>query len=323
MPGRDIKDISIFGDYKQLENRVTTSLLHILNVGDEDLIRFIVNSLNRDLPSSEINISTQDQQESSVPDGTLECSFKFKIFIESKVNPNAINQSQLENHKKLIEENEENILLYITPDLNKPQVLDESVSWINWGELLKLLNVYIENNDISEGHLLYYLRDNFDLLLENVNLITPEWNCEKNDRVVIFAGGFGEEVALRCKYYFCPSNRSIKPSGYVAYYRDWRIKYCFEINEKPIYNVKLLEIPEILKYFEDAGILDKAKEKPEEYSWIYEPLKVLKLGNQIIINEIENDKKNEKGVPIPFLYGHQRYTTIEKLKKATKTSQLI
>jgi len=31
MAGKDINDLSIFGDYKQMENRVTTAFLHILN----------------------------------------------------------------------------------------------------------------------------------------------------------------------------------------------------------------------------------------------------------------------------------------------------
>jgi len=78
-----------------------------------------------------------------------------------------------------------------------------------------------------------------------------------------------------------------------------------------------------LNYFKEIGILDKEKEKPEVYSWIHEPHKLFKLGEKIKINKIENDKKNERGIPIPFLYGNQRYTIIEKLRKATKTSQLI
>jgi len=324
MTGKDIKDLSIFGDYKQMENRVTTALLHILNVGGEELIRFIMNRLNRDLPSSEINISAQDKQESSVPDGTLECSFKFKIFIESKIQTNAINPSQLESHKELVKGIEENVLLYITTDLKKPDILDDKISWANWGNILKWLEEYIETNDINEGDLLYYLYDNFETLLVNSQLITPEWNSEKNSRVVVFAGGvFGEVIALKYNLYFCPSTRNIKPSGYVCFYRNWRIKHCFKINESPIESANLLDIHEILEYFKESGILNKEKEKPEEFSWIREPHKLFKLGEKVDINKIENDIKNERGIPIPFLYGNQRYTTIEKLKGASKTSQLL
>ncbi len=43
--------------------------------------------------------------------------------------------------------------------------------------------------------------------------------------------------------------------------------------------------------------------------------KLFNLGIPVKINEIKNDKKNENDDPIPFLYGNQRYTTIEKLKK--------
>ncbi|KKN42885.1 hypothetical protein LCGC14_0708820 [marine sediment metagenome] len=323
MTGKDINDLSIFGDYKQLENRVTTALLHILNVGGEELIRFIMNRLNRDLPSSKISISAQDKQGRSVPDGTLECSFKFKIFIESKIQLNAINSVQMERHKELVEGIKENILLYITPDIKKPDILENLIVWANWGGILKWISEYIENNDINEGDLLFYLHDNFETLLVNNILITLEWNSEKNDRVVVFAGGiYGEPVAIKYKMYFCPKTRNIKPSGYVSFYRNWRIEYCFKINDPPE-TAKLLEIPQILEYFKEKGILDKAKQKPEEFSWIYEPVKLFRLGERVEINKIENDKKNEYGIPIPFLYGNQRYTTIEKLRGATKTSHLL
>ena len=87
MSGRNIDSISIFGEYTQKENRLTAALLHILNVGNEPLIRHIVEKLNRELPSNEILITTQQKEDFSIPDGTLECSFKFKIFIESKIKP--------------------------------------------------------------------------------------------------------------------------------------------------------------------------------------------------------------------------------------------
>jgi len=38
-----IEDISIFGEYKQAENRVTAAFLQICKVGGEDFIRFLTN----------------------------------------------------------------------------------------------------------------------------------------------------------------------------------------------------------------------------------------------------------------------------------------
>jgi len=40
-----IEDISIFGEYKQAENRVTAAFLQICKIGGEDFIRFMTNQL--------------------------------------------------------------------------------------------------------------------------------------------------------------------------------------------------------------------------------------------------------------------------------------
>ena len=157
MTGRNIDTLSIFGEYTQKENRLTAALLHILNVGDEPLIRRIVEKLNKELPSNKIIITTQQKEESSIPDGTLECLFKFKIFIESKIKPNSIDATQLENHMKLIENYDENILLYITPDVERPEILDKEVTWANWTDILNWLEEYITKNKLDEGHQLFHL----------------------------------------------------------------------------------------------------------------------------------------------------------------------
>ncbi len=198
----NIEDLSIFGDYKQLENRVTNALLHILNVGGEELIRFLVNEkLNKIFPSSKIEISAQEKEISSIPDGSLKCSFKFEIFIESKIIEN-LDDPQLKNHLKLIEGKEENILLYITKHEEKPKLLSEDVSWSNWNQILEWINEYIEKEGTKEGELLNYLFDNFEKLLRNSNITTEKWNASSNERVVIFAGGvWGEEVARNLEKY--------------------------------------------------------------------------------------------------------------------------
>ena len=51
-----IEDISIFGEYKQAENRVTAAFLQICKVGGEGFIRFLTNELTIQRPSGEIEI---------------------------------------------------------------------------------------------------------------------------------------------------------------------------------------------------------------------------------------------------------------------------
>ena len=116
--------------------------------------------------------------------------------------------------------------------------------------------------------------------------------------------------------YFCQLNRTIKPSGFISFYRDWRIKYCFKINKPPEVG-NLLENEGLEEYFKDKGIFGK-----EKYGWINEPQQIFILGEKLEINEIKNDLKTENDIPRPYTYGGQRYTTIDILRNAKWTSEL-
>ena len=67
---RNISEVSIFGEYKQPENRLTAAFLQILKIGGEPLIREVAHRIGFSIPSSEIDIFTQVKEEASVPDGT-------------------------------------------------------------------------------------------------------------------------------------------------------------------------------------------------------------------------------------------------------------
>ena len=66
-----IEHISIFGEYKQAENRVTAAFLQICKIGGEDFIRFLANQLAIQLPSSDIEIHSQVKGVVSLPDSLL------------------------------------------------------------------------------------------------------------------------------------------------------------------------------------------------------------------------------------------------------------
>ena len=60
MAKKSITNQSIFGHYKSEENMVTAALLHILKLGGEELINFILDARTQTLPSSEIAVLSQD-----------------------------------------------------------------------------------------------------------------------------------------------------------------------------------------------------------------------------------------------------------------------
>lgn len=137
MSDRDISNYSIFGEYKQPENRVTAALLHILRIGGENLIKEMLREEDFSFPDSDIKVETQVGNSESIPDGKLSCNFNFQLFIESKVQLNAINQKQLNNHRKKISpDNDNDRLIYITPDNTEPKELEDGELWYNWKRIV-------------------------------------------------------------------------------------------------------------------------------------------------------------------------------------------
>ena len=155
---KSITDISIFGEYKQPENRVTAALLHILHLGGQPVVQRLFGDLF-DIPSNSINVAPQVKKEGSVPDGVISCDCKYSIFIESKIACNAINETQLDNHCKLSNPAENKYLCYITPDTSKPQALFAlSVEWLSWKDVIETLLGMIADG-LVDAVLSYFIKE--------------------------------------------------------------------------------------------------------------------------------------------------------------------
>jgi len=308
MPKR-IEELSIFGEYKQPENRLTSAFLQICKVGGEELIRHLSHLLGFELPESEIAIFSQAPGEESTPDGLLESNFAFRMFIESKVGKKAINAKQLEGHKKQIEKKTD-FLVYLTPDEENPSGLSD-VYWANWRRLVEELDEYIQNPKIENLELLVFLADHFKTLVTNMNLIAGAWSLD-NQQVMILAGSRAEDVALRYSYYICQNKRSFRPSKYIAFYNNNRIQYLFEVLEAPKDDVNLAEALELRDYF-------------QRVEREYEPGSLRKVFRIKFVEEVGpviNDTTDRNGNPCPYTYGQPRYTTLDRLERASRTSEL-
>lgn len=304
-----IQDISIFGEYKQAENRVTAAFLQICKVGGEALIRFLTNELNIQLPSSEIEIHSQVKGTETVPDGLLESNFSFKLYVESKIKPNSVNKKQLEGHQKEIGENNNTFLLYLTPDDIKPNILGKT-HWANWLKIYNLLNDYLKTPYPDNKQLLEFLLGHFNTLLDNLNLLGYTWDLN-NSNVIIVAGSWAEGIALNYNYYICQNKRSFKSARYLAFYNNHQIRYVFEILKAPENDVNLLGREEFLNYVHQA--------EPEYKGDLR---KVFTLQFVQDIESLINDSIDKNGNPCPYTYGQPRYTTLNRLQTSRQTSQL-
>ena len=297
---KDISSFSIFGEYKQDENRITSALLHIVKNGGEPLINAILESNGFKLPDSEILVETQVKEDGSIPDGKISCNFSFNLLIESKIVPNAINIEQLENHKKAITTTDD-YLLYLTPDRSKPKELDDNVLWLSWEALVNLLNNFKDDNN----NLLSFLIEQFQILVENKGLI----DRLVESRVVIVGGLWGEDIALKYNFYMCPPERNFQKCKYLAFAFNHRIKYLFEILSDES-NVDLYKRDDVGDY-----LLNNPNHTGERRFF------KLKLVHEFT-PVIDNDSKDHKGTRCAFTQ-NRRYTSYDKIMSARKTSDLV
>ncbi|MDR1862396.1 MAG: hypothetical protein LBQ67_00595 [Treponema sp.] len=307
-----IDEISVFGEYSQPENRVTAAFLQICKIGGEGLIRTIATKLKIQLPNSEIDIFSQAKEENTVPDGLLESNFSFKIFIESKIKKNAVNKKQLDGHLKALK-NENDFLIYLTPDEELPSELKRErrrISWTNWKTVNDIITNYVQDLQADEKQLLDFLCQQFKTLLDNLDLCGYDWTFD-NQNVVILAGRTGEPIALQYLYYICQNKRKFKPSQYLTFFNNNQIKHIFKIIEKPRDDVNLNTIPELKEFVES---LEKDKQNALHT--------IIKLEYLKEIEPIKNDTIDKNGDPCPYTYGITRYTTLENMEKAKKTSEL-
>lgn len=304
-----IESHSIFGNYKQVENRVTAALLQIFKAGGTEFIGNVISQIDEiEFPSSEITIVTQEKEKNNVYDGLLECNFSFRVLVESKIDTNKINNRQLNGLIKNAK-SPNDYILYITPDNNKPKELlndFKQIYWVNWKQINEILKGLC-----SDEELLSFLILEFEKYLDFLNLldvISPE------QRVQIAAGSFGEPIALKYGFYACQNHRTIKKSKYLAFYNNRGIHSLFEIIQNPINDCNLLTL-------DDKNIKQYISEYEPNYrnsdKRLFFKLKLIKRDLSIKHNGI-----NSKGKKTAYTMGVFRYTTIEKLYNAKTTEDL-
>ena len=329
-----IEDISVFGHYKKDEDVVTSALLHIFRRGGEELIYWFLQELDADIQSKGFRIYTQKKggKSSSIPDGYI-CNSPIQIYIESKRNAAKIDIKQLNEHRKNIELTGDTFLLYITNHKERPKELDEKELWTNWRNVLDILKRFIYSLDgFTRDEVLIFLYEEFEKLLDRfvflvtrksgVNGLVQNTSADINQRVIIVGGHWGEYVALQHAFYACQPHRFFLPARYLAFYHQNRIKYLFEIIDVPIESVDLdesnVKIQDKPRYFNDTDkeYIQLQKGDKKRLRKFFQLKYVQELSP-----EIQNDTTDRNNKLCAFTQ-KQRYTTLDKILRATKTSEL-
>lgn len=297
---RSIAYQSIFGEYHNDEDRVTAALLQILRIGGAELMNAVFDDFDINL-EAEVN-SQVGSKGKSRPDGEL--SANYHLFIESKITrwvSSTHNLSQLQNHVALANKEHAN-LLYITVDKDRPTDLNKypSVFWTNWQEVVERLKNYKSdfNNEVMS-----FLSSQFEILIDNI-VFSKNDGFTKANRTIIVGGHFAEDVALNYHFYSCQPNRSFRDASYIAFYHQKRIKYVFKIKGN----------------YQQVNSLEDVRDKlPKGYSLTAidkEPHTFFELEDAEDLPNVITHK--DLG---PFVQ-RQRYTSIDKLRKAKTTKDL-
>ena len=296
-----IRNKSIFGEYSKDEDKITAALLQIIQICGPDLIRELFDEIGDNV---DFSVNTQVVEEASRPDGELKSNFH--VYIESKRKRfgSKHDKEQLIKHVELAKSKDAS-LVYITPDNDRPKAFDkyDNVYWTNWPTVIERLNNY---NVLFNIELVAFLAGQFELLVNNlVDMNTSDDDAK--DRVIILGGRYAENVALSYGFYACQPNRSFKEAGYMAFCYNKDISYYFPILEGPK-QVDSLEGEEWISWKNDmfSQILPPMDKTPHT---------IFKLGSP--------EKVSIKHTQPNAFARKQRYTTIEKLKSAKTTDDLL
>jgi len=279
--------------------------------------------------------ASMKQKYHSVPDAMI--SGDFKILIETKLQQNAVKKGPIKRHQEQLGNRKNAYLVILTPDPACPSVVenisskDPRVVWCSFNQINNIINDFFENGSevISEKDA--FLLKNFQMLLDHENLLSqPE--------VLIVPARFAWSHYLNTSSYVCQPNRTFQKTTYIAFYNRGNI---------------MRKVPKILKtvnevVFEEEGnfeVLSDDWSKSDEKEFGEKMKEVVKksIGSSshkageshkvllltgpeeketICINkEIPNDSVDKNGAPIAFVL-KQRYTSLEKLLIAKKTSEL-
>ena len=145
--------------------------------------------------------------------------------------------------------------------------------------------------------------DQFVMYITDLKLLS---SVNAQNTVLIVAGGFGRNIALKYNFYACQNNRTGRPAKYLAFYTKWKIQEVFEIEQGyPVVNCKLTNRTDIGNFI---SVYNPPYQNDE--------LTFFKLKNVQNINVTHTGK-------FAFTMGQFRYTTIDKLRNAKTTDDLL
>lgn len=315
--------INIFSTYSTGENRVTASILAVLQCLALHRTERLLGAL---LEQSEFELVRFENQPAKggkgVPDAMILSSIR--LLVETKIGRNAVEPTQLKQHLKRLDEADEaeKLLLVISPDEQCPRVIEElsdgRVAWTSFAALDQAISDLIL--DVQE---VVSEREEFLLRELQAMLLNEELVSTANDVVVVAARDALPEY-LRYHAYICQPLRAFQPVQRMAFYTqgqiDPHVPKILAVHERVELTAEnydgelgtliqrlLDETPRRVKGQANKVIFLSAPDSPDTV---------------VLANPVLNDLTTKNGRTSAFTQG-QRYTSLERLRLAKNTSDLV
>ena len=315
----------IFPPYIQRENRVTATVLAVLERLSLTLISRVLGALLSDDAFRLVSFENQVKGTISIPDARI--SGNSPLWIETKTERNSASEDQVRNHLEALHDGDR--LLLLTPDDRSPSWLsdfdDKRLTWANFRTLGDAIEEILEDTkDPPSEREAFLLRELTKFLEQEGLLYSPE------DHVLVVAARFAWPEYQELSAYICQPKRAFRRTAHLAFYSA--------SDSHPDNTVIHSVVPRILEVEEEVtfqeGQIEALSTKTRDLAEVllrriktHRPDRLGETNKVLFLSardsgetiKLENEVKNN--LRRAFTQGH-RYVPLKALLNVTTTRQL-
>jgi hypothetical protein len=309
---------SLFSTYRQGENRVTATLLAVLErLSLSNIDKFLQGVLS-DSATRLVAFENQPPGDVSRPDAVIR-AFR-SLWIETKTTAGSLREDQLTHHLKVVKE--QDVLLLITPDVVPPTFINRfpNVRWINFASIRDVVNKAIldDRSDPPTERESFLLRELLNMLANDGLLEDP------SDLVLVVAASSAWPIYQKLSAYICQEGRSFQPATHLAFYSSGEIH--------PYVPMIINSVDSFV--FNDSGLAELEGELQGMAAELLnlvrnsEPEYLDATHKVLFLTSLTDPRTHRLANPVrhsghAFTYGH-RYVSFKKLQtNPIKTSELV
>ena len=329
---------SIFSTYHKSENRVTSTILAVLErLSNPTLLAFFQGIEENDVKT--IIFENQYKKGNSVADARIFAAFEY--IIETKIERNTVDCKQLQRH---LRNSKHAKLIVLTPDDKCPRCIEnmikkhhsQKIIWCSFDDVYEILHTLKEQVTIIPSEV--FLLSELQAFFAEEGLLNAGISAEHEKYALIVPARLAWPFYNKYGIYRCQEDRYFTPTKYMGFYADQKIQQIFPeiigyVDSLRLCDDKALAEAEVKSCMGTrkesiARLQEFKKDYPNEDNLNNIPCKYVVLAKKddakrvvSISAPIINDKKTSDGKNFGFVL-KQVYVAIDELKVKAKTSEL-